>query len=710
MPPSFRPRPRALALVLAGLLTLGVPVNAEPNPTEPSVAYPLTRHSPVTDTYHGEAVVDAFRWLEDGEAPEVKAWVTAQNDHTRRTIDALPAREALRARLKALSSAPREGVPGRYGDRLFFTHHDGQAPQSRLMVEEGNVRRVLLDPNTLSSDGTVSLDFWEPSPNGDFLAYGLSENGSEQSVGHVLDVRTGKRLPDVLSGCKYASLGWLKDQSGFYYTRFTPDAAAAGEKPAETQKVFFHRLGADPATDPVLFTHAGGAEVFLSLSLSRDDRYVSVHVGKGKGNELHVLDRKGAGGFKALATGFESANYGDIHEGVLYLRTTDGASRARLMRVELARPARADWQELVAEREGVLQYAFIAGGKLVAEYLEDARSALVVFGLDGQPEGGIALPGLGSVGAVSGKPEDDALHFSYTSYLEPSSVYRYDMKSRSRTVRFRPSLSIDTAQYEERQVWYRSNDGTRVPMMLVHKKGLAKDGANPTLLTAYGGFGISMTPGFSSANFAWVERGGVLAVPNLRGGGEFGDAWHAGGMLARKQNVFDDFHAAAEHLIATGLTSPAHLAIQGGSNGGLLMGAALTQRPELYKAVVCAVPLLDMLRYHQFLIARFWVPEYGSSEDAAQYHFLKAYSPYHRVVAGTRYPATLIVTGESDTRVDPLHARKMAALLQRAQGGAAPVLLYVETKAGHGAGKPLDKWIETTADTLGFLGWQVGLK
>jgi prolyl oligopeptidase len=705
MPEDRRLHSRTLALALAGLLTLGVPVNAEPNPAKPT--YPATREHPVTDTYHGEAVVDPFRWLEDGEAPEVKAWVAAQNAFTRRTIGELGEREALRARLKALSGAPREGVPGRYGDRLFFTHHDGQAPQSRLLVEEKGTRRVLLDPNALSLDGTVSLDFWEPSPQGDLVAYGLSENGSEQSVGYVLDVLTGQKRPDVLPGCKYASLGWLPDSTGFYYTRFTPDASPAG---AETQKVYFHRLGTDPAKDPMLFSHPGGPEVFLSLGISRDGRWVSVHVGKGKGNELHVLDREGTGGFQALATGFESANYGDIHAGILYLRTTEGAPRGRLMRVELARPERARWTELVAEREAVLQYAFLAGGRLVAEYLKDARSELAVFGLDGKGQGAIALPGLGSVGSVSGKFEDDTLYFSYTSYLEPSSVYRYSLGTKERAVRFRPSLAIDAAKYEERQVWYRSKDGTRVPMMLVHKKGLKPDGSNPTLLTAYGGFGIPMTPGFSSANFAWVERGGVLAVPNLRGGGEFGDAWHEQGMLERKQNVFDDFHAAAEHLIAECLTSPAHLGIEGGSNGGLLMGAALTQRPELYKAVVCAVPLLDMLRYHQFLIARFWVPEYGSSEDAAQYRYLKAYSPYHRVVAGTRYPATLIVTGESDTRVDPLHARKMAALLQRAQGGAAPVLLYVETKAGHGAGKPLDKWIETTADTLGFLGWQVGLK
>jgi prolyl oligopeptidase len=707
MPDPRRLRPRTLALALAGLLTLGVPVNAESNPATP---YPATREQPVTDTYHGEAVVDPYRWLEDGDAPEVSAWVAAQNAFTRRTIGELRTREALRARLKVLAGAPREGVPGRYGDRLFFTHHDGQAPQSRLMVEAGGERRVLLDPNTLSQDGTVSLDFWEPSPAGDLLAYGLSENGSEQSVGYVLDVKTGKKLPDVLPGCKYASLGWLPDGTGFYYTRFTADKAPAGQPAAETQKVYFHRLGTDPATDPMLFAHPGGPEVFLSLGISRDGRWVSVHVGKGKGNELYVLDREGKGGFQALATGFESSNYGDIHDGVLYLRTTDAAPRGRLMRVELARPERARWTELVPQREAVLQYAFLSGGRLVAEYLKDAHSELAVFGLDGTSEGAIALPGLGSVGSVSGKFEDDTLYFSYTSYLEPSSVYRYSVGAKSRDVRFRPSLSIDLAKYEERQVWYRSKDGTRVPMMLVHKKGLELDGSHPTLLTAYGGFGIPMTPGFSSANFAWVERGGVLAVPSLRGGGEFGDAWHEAGMLDRKQNVFDDFHAAAEYLIATGITSPGHLGIEGGSNGGLLVGAALTQRPELYKAVVCAVPLLDMLRYHQFLIARFWVPEYGSSEDAAQYRYLKAYSPYHRVVAGTNYPATLIVTGESDTRVDPLHARKMAARLQRAQGGAAPVLLYVETKAGHGAGKPLDKWIETTADTLGFLSWQVGLK
>jgi prolyl oligopeptidase len=707
MPHPLAPRRWSLSLALAGLLTLGAatPMTATP---DSAFAYPPTREAPVTDTYHGEAVVDPYRWLEMGDSAEVKAWVTAQNRFTRAQIDPLPMRQALRARLQRLVSAPREGVPGRYGKRLFFTRHDGKQPQSVLMVEENGQTRVLLDPNTLSTDGSVSLDFWEPSPDGDRVAYGLSQNGDEKSVGHVLDVKTGDRLPDVLPGCRYASLGWLKDQSGFYYTRFDP--APDSPNGEDRQRVFFHRLGTNPAEDPMVFEHAGGAEVFLSVGLSRDDRWVMVMAGKGKGNELHVLDRQSGGGFKALATGFESSNYGDVHEGVLYLFTTDGAPRGRVMRVELAHPGRDRWKELIPQAAGVLQYAYVAGGRLLAGYLEDAHSRLRLFGLDGQAQGDIQLPGLGTVGSTSGRHDDDTLYFNYTSYLEPSSVYRYDLKAKTRSVRFRPALSIDTGAYEERQVWYPSKDGTRIPMMLVHKKGLPRDGQAPTLLTGYGGFGISMTPGFSSADFAWVERGGVLAVPGLRGGGEFGDAWHEAGMLERKQNVFDDFIAAAEYLVAERITSPLKLGIQGGSNGGLLMGAMLTQRPELFKAVVCGVPLLDMLRYHQFLIARYWVPEYGSSENADQYRFLKAYSPYHRVKPGTRYPATLIVTGESDTRVDPLHARKMAALLQRHQAGPAPVLLYVETKAGHGAGKPLDKWVETTADTLGFLAWQLGVE
>lgn len=591
--------------------------------------------------------------------------------------------------------------PTRYGARLFFTRHDGHSPQSVLWVEEAGRRRVLLDPNTMSADGTVSLDFWVPSPDGDKLVYGVSADGSEQSVAHVLDVATGEPTGDVIPHCKYASFGWLQDQSGFYYTRFDQD---------QLQKVFFHRLGDDPASDPMLFAHPGGAEVFVGVGLSRDDRWVTVSVAKGKGNELYMLDRLGHEGFKPLVTGFEASRYGDVHQGVLYLRTTDDAPRGRVVAVAMATPEREAWHELIPEQQGVLQVAFVAGGRLVAEYLDDARSRLAIYGLDGTPEGAIALPGLGTVSGVSGRPEDELLYLSYTSYLEPSSVYTYRFGDGQLSPRFRPSLAIDTAAYEEHQVWYASKDGTRVPMMLVHRQGLARDGRAPTLLTGYGGFGISMTPGFSSADFAWIERGGVLAVPCLRGGGEFGDAWHEAGMLANKQNVFDDFIAAAEWLIAEGITGPAHLAIEGGSNGGLLVGAALTQRPELFQAVVCAVPLLDMLRYHRFLIARYWVPEYGSSEDPAQYRTLKAYSPYHQVTPGRAYPATLIVTGESDTRVEPLHARKMAALLQRSQGGAAPIWLYVESKAGHGAGKPLEKWIETTADTLGFMAAQVGLR
>lgn len=690
----------ALALAAMAFVSFGVasPMSASPTPAP---AYPPTREAPVTDSYFGEAVVDPYRWLEDSESPEVKAWVAAQNDYTRRHLDGLPLRPAFQARLRELAGAPREGVPTRYGQRLFFTRHDGHSAQSVLWVEEHGKRRVLLDPNTMSADGTVSLDFWEPSPEGDKLVYGVSANGSEQSVAHVLDVATGKPVCDVIPHCKYASFGWLKDQSGFYYTRFDED---------QLQKVYFHRLGDDPAQDPMLFSHPGGAEVFVSVGLSRDDRWVTASVGKGKGNELYVLDREGHEGFKPLVTGFEASRYGDIHQGVLYLRTTDGAPRGRVVAVDMANPAKEAWKELIPQQKGVLQYAFVAGGRLVAEYLDDARSHLALYGLDGQSQGAIALPGLGTVSGISGRPEDDTLYLSYTSYLEPTSIYAYQFGAHQLAPRFRPSLAIDAKAYEEHQVWYPSKDGTRVPMMLVHKKGLKRDGQAPTLLTGYGGFGISMTPAFSSADFAWIERGGVLAVPCLRGGGEFGDAWHEAGMLANKQNVFDDFLAAAEWLVAQHVTRPEHLAIEGGSNGGLLMGAALTQRPELFKAVVCAVPLLDMLRYHRFLIARYWVPEYGSSEDAAQYRFLKAYSPYHHVTAGRRYPATLIVTGESDTRVEPLHARKMAALLQHSQGGPAPIWLYVESKAGHGAGKPLEKWIETTADTLGFMAAQVGLR
>lgn len=671
--------------------------------------YPATPQHPVTDHYFGNAVVDPYRWLEAGDSPEVKRWAAAQTALTRGVLDKLPSREPLRARMLELGQAERQEPPVHRGPYYFFRKQTLQLPQAVLMVREGDgPARPLVDANPLSADGTVSLDWWEASPEGRYVAYGLSEGGNEQSVLHLIDTKTGHAAKDVIPGCRYASVAWLSDEQGFYYTRF-PGLGATGQ---DKQRVYFHRIGDDPAHDAVVFEPHGGPEQIMWVQASHDDRWVLVTVSQGSNTktEMYLLDRHAPElGLRAIQQGFDAYYSADLHAGRLYLRTDLDAPNGKVMTATFEEALKHQWQDLVPEGPDAMQGAFVAGGKLVVEYLHNALSQVRLYELNGRPAGEIAFPGLGTVSGLSGGEDDPQLFFSYTSYLSPAAVYRYDLHKAQVTPIFQPDLHIDASRYQEEQVWYTSKDGTRVPMMLVHKKGLKRDGQNPVLLTAYGGFDISLTPAFSISHFAWIEAGGVLAVPNLRGGGEFGAAWHEAGMQDRKQNVFDDFYAAAEWLIRERVTSTPKLGIEGGSNGGLLMGAAITQRPELFKAVICAVPLLDMLRFHRFLIARYWIPEYGSSEDAHQYKALAAYSPYQHVKAGVHYPATLIVTGESDTRVDPLHARKMAALLQRDQGGPAPIYLYVESKAGHGAGKPLTKRIETSADQLGFLAWQLGL-
>ncbi len=695
-----------LAAAMGTGLLLAPAASAHPPAHKP--AYPVTAAQPVSDRYHGDVVVDEYRWLEDGGSPAVKQWTDEQNALSRRFLDALPARQAIKSRLTALLSPTRQDAPIHRGNRYFFRRQDGSTPQSVLMVQDGPTGepRPLVDPNPLAKDGTVSLDWWEASPKGDYVAYGLSEGGDEQSVLHVVEVATGRKLDEKIPGCRYASLAWTPDQRGFFYTRF-PGKGATGQ---DKQKAFHHVLGRAAADDELVFEHPGGVEMIMWVQLDAPGRHLVIGVNKGSSstNELYHRDLTDpAGTLRPIVSGFTAQFYGDIHQNTLYLRTNEKAPRGKIMAVDLTRPARKHWRTVVAESRDAMQGAFVAGGQLVVEYLHDATSQVRIHDLNGHLRRTMPLPGLGTVSNLVGFAEDHDLFFSFTSYLQPTSVYRYDVKRATLATFFAPKLPIRPQDLVQRQVWYRSKDGTRVPMFLVHRRGLRLDGLNPTMLTGYGGFDISITPHFSANDYVWVERGGVLAVPNLRGGGEFGRAWHEAGTRERKQNVFDDFTAAAEWLVANGYTSPGHLGIEGGSNGGLLVGAALTQRPELFKAVVCAVPLLDMLRYHQFLIARYWVPEYGSSEDPKQYRYLKAYSPYHHVVPGRHYPATLIMTGESDTRVDPLHARKMAARLQQATAGAAPILLQIERRAGHGAGKPMTKRVEDGADVLGFLSWQL---
>jgi prolyl oligopeptidase len=686
--------------------------------SERSAAHPPpTRVEPVEEILHGEVIVDPYRWLEDSDAPETRSWVAAQNAYTRETLDSLPRRAAIRARLDRMLHVGFAGAPQVRGARCFYLRRAGRQDQPVLVLREGDgAGRILVDPNVLSASGVVALDWWQPSPDGRLLAYGLSEGGDEWSTLHVLDVDSGAALPgEQIPRTRWCSLAWLPDASSFYYTRYPePGSVPTGEE-GYHRRVYLHRLGADWRADPEVFGAGRAKEDLPSVYLDRrDGRWLLVSVYQGAARtEVYVLDRdRPDAAFVPIIAGVEARSEPIVQGGRVYLRTNLDAPDYRLVAVDPERPDRERWQEVLPERsDRVLATVRPVAGLLAAEELQDASSHLRLYQPDGALRREVALPSLGTLVGIGGEWNGDAVYFGFTSFAQPLTAYRVDPATGAAHVFAAPELppDVDPAQYAVRQVWYPSHDGTRVSMFLVHRPGLALDDDNPTVLTGYGGFNVSRTPAFMAAVPLWLDAGGVYALPNLRGGGEYGEAWHQAGMLERKQNVFDDFIAAAEWLIANGYTQPRRLAIGGGSNGGLLVGAALTQRPELFQAVVCAVPLLDMLRYHHFLIAKYWVPEYGSADDPAHFCWLRAYSPYHSVREGERYPAVFLLTAEGDGRVDPMHARKMAARLQVSSGSDAPVLLRVETAAGHGIGKPRNKILDEQTDVWSFLGWQLGV-
>ncbi len=669
--------------------------------------YPATRKSDVIDNYHGVMVPDPYRWLEDTGSPETKSWIDAQNALTRTLLDG-PARGALAKRLTELYDYPRTGVPSRGGDRYFFSHNPGLLNQPVLYVQEGlhGTPRVLLDPNALSPDGTIALTVAAVDDRGTSVAYGLSWSGSDRQAIFVRDVDSGRDRLDRLQWVKFASIAWLKDGSGFYYTRFPePGTVPAGDE-NYFNKVCFHRLGDTQDRDRLVFDKPDERETVFDVEISDDERWVVITAFEGSSDksEVYVLDREREGARpEALFTGFTSAYHFIQGSGErLFFHTDDRAPRGRVIAV---RPAdrTGGVEEVVPECADKLSNALLVHGRLAVSYLHDASDRLRLFQLSGAPAGEIELPGIGSLTGISGRPQDAELFVVFTSFTHAPASYRYDFAS-GRLERFGTAgAHLDTSIYTTTQVWYPSKDGTRVSMFLVHRKDLEKDGRRPVLLTGYGGFNISLTPTFDPANFVLLEQGGVYAVTNLRGGGEYGEAWHQAGMFDRKQNVFDDFIAAAEWLTGNGYTRPAQLAIEGGSNGGLLAGAVLVQRPDLFGAVVCRVPVADMLRYHRFTVGAFWVSEYGSADDPAQFPYLHQYSPYHNVKDGVAYPPTLVMTADTDDRVFPGMAMKFAARLQEADADDTPVLLRVETKAGHGVGKPVSKMIEEDADIFAFL-------
>jgi len=700
-----------LALVSSGLAASGASGGDKgPNVPRP----PATRIEEIVDTVHGVPISDPYRWLEDGDSQEVKTWTEAQNAYTASLLQQRPGRAQVKERLAALLSIGTLGVPEVRGPRYFYTRREGEQNQPILYVRQGldGPDRALVDPNQLSADGTAALDWWFPSRDGSLLAYGVSTSGDEKSVLRVRDVATGKDRPDMIQHTRYCSLGWLPDNSGFYYTRYpAPGSVPVGQE-NYNRHVFFHRLGADAVDDPEIFGAERKPEEIIQIDVSPDGRWLTVMVFDGWArSDLLVRDlARDKSPFVPVAVGLDALFMGGVLDGTLYVRTNLDAPRYRLLAIDPARPERAGWKVRIPESDAVLSQFIVVGGQIVTLTMKDASSRVALHGADGARLKEVALPGLGTIEFLGGEHNGKEAFFDFSSYAVPPQVLRLDLGTRNASVWKKVAADVDLSRFDVEQVFFPSKDGTRLSMFLVSLRGLKRSGANPTLLYGYGGFDVSQMPEFSRALVLWLERGGVFAEVNLRGGGEYGEAWHRAGMLEKKQNVFDDFAAAAEWLIQKKYTRPDRLAIRGGSNGGLLVGAALTQHPELFKAVVCQVPLLDMLRYQNFRIARLWVPEYGSAESPDQFQYLRAYSPYHHVKKGTAYPSILLTTADSDSRVDPMHARKMAALLQASTGSDRPILLRTETRAGHGVGKPLSKQIDEAADVWTFLLWQLGLE
>lgn len=709
------PRLAALAAIaIAPLHTLGAP--------------PATRVEPVTDVIHGRQIVDHYRWLEGDNSnpqrmgittPEVAEWTDLQNAHTRAVLDALPGRAALEARLRELMEVPSISTPRMAGDRYFYTVREGNQPQPVLHVRHGlsSPPRVLLDPAQIDPSGLTTLSWTSPNHDGTLLAFGLYRSGDEKSTCYVLNVDSGVWLAEEIPG-KVGSVQWLPDSTGFFYSRLEdPD------NPYSSQ-FKFHRLGTHHRQDPVLFEQDRDGPLARTWGpfgvVSRDARWIVRGYWTGTDScdfwvaDLSAWMRSGTLNWVEMVRGERGRSGSFAFSGdTLYMTTQIWAPAGRLVAVNLHAPVITNWQTVLAERpDRILRGASMARGILAAEYLENAYTNIELITLDGTHIGSLPLPGIGSA-SLSTSDDRTECFLSYSSYNEPPSKYRIDLASGEIELWEQTQVPVDPSGIVVRQVSYPSADGTPITMFLVHKRDLVLDGNNPTLLYGYGGFNIPMTPSFSATLFPWFEAGGVYAVANIRGGGEYGAQWHRAGMEQSKQNVFNDFIAAAEWLVENRYTNPRRLAISGGSNGGLLTGAVLTQRPDLFAAAISAVPLLDMVRFQHFLMARYWVPEYGDADRSEnELDFLMAYSPYHNVREGTRYPAVLITAGENDTRVHPLHARKMAAALQAATASdpvAQPVLLWVDLDSGHGGGKPLDLRVRDVADQRIFLMWQLGM-
>ncbi|HEX4417457.1 MAG TPA: prolyl oligopeptidase family serine peptidase [Kofleriaceae bacterium] len=676
----------------------------------PKHPWPATHAGTTTDTVQGKQLADPYRWLEDEKAADVQAWMTEQDTYARGELAKSPHRDEIEARLKQLFYYDAVSAPVHRGGRFFYTRK--HADKEKMIVYwkqgEAGAEHVLFDPNQWSADGSTGLGSWSPSWDGKYVAYGVKEHNSDEAVTHVYDVTAGKDLADKIEGTKYSSASWTPDSHGFYYTWIPPvgDKVTVAERPGFAE-VRYHKLGAPAAADPIIHPATGNAETFINGSISHDGHWLFVTVQHGwNSSDVYFKDlRKQSTEWTTLVAGADAIFDVEAWRDLFYVKTNHGAPKNRVYRVAPDHLDRASWREIVPQSEATLESFGIVGEHLVLTYLRNAASEIELRELSGTLVRKVDLPPLGSTAGISGNPDEDTGYIAYTSFTEPQVIYKTSIKTGKTSEWARIKLPVDTTQLTGEQVFYPSKDGTKISMFLIYKKGTQRNGTNPTILNGYGGFNVSLTPGFASARAVWLERGGVYAIPNLRGGGEYGEDWHRAGMLLHKQNVFDDFIGAAEYLIAEKWTSRDHLAISGGSNGGLLVGAVVTQRPELFKAVVCAVPLLDMLRYHMFGSGKTWVPEYGSAEDPAQFQALYQYSPYRVAIdAGPRaYPAVLFDSADHDDRVDPLHARKLAAVLQAMQTANAPILLRIERNSGHGGADLVKQQVERSADQLSFL-------
>jgi len=684
--------------------------------TGPRVLYPPARRADVKDDYHGTMVADPYRWLEDANSEETLEFVAAQNRLTRAYVDT-PERESVKERLTAIWDFPRISVIRKRGGRYFFWKNDGLQDQPVLWVRDAldAEPRVILDPNTLSDDGTVAVSGDFPSRDGRFLAYLVSESGSDWQEMRVMDVETGEVLPERLKRCKFTSVAWRHDNSGFFYNRYPDEGEVPKENENHFNRVLWHVLRTPQADDVLVYERPDDMMLGFEPMITDDGRFLMLHVFRGTSpkHRIYVRDVDSDGPFTKLLDE-EDATYHVVGNAgrTLYVLTDRDAPRKRVVAIDMDDPSPDSWRTMVSEPDDeVIEWADVIGGRIVIQTMSHARNRLWIHDMAGERLRALTLPGMGSVAGFHGDQDDPEMFFGFESFLQPDSVYRYDMEADETTAVSEPPIDFDSTGFVTRQVFVTSKDGTRVPMFLTHKKGHECEGGCPTILYGYGGFNISLTPWFNPGWIPWIENGGVYALVNLRGGTEYGEEWHKAGMLENKQNVFDDFIAAAKWLVENGIASPDSLVATGGSNGGLLVAAVEVQRPGLFDAVVSRVPVIDMLRFQRFSVGSLWTPEYGNAEeDPEHFRFLYTYSPLHNVKPGTVYPPTLITTADTDDRVVPMHGKKFAAALQHADSGTNSILLRIETRAGHGGGKPTSKRIDEYADIYGFLIRALGLR